>query len=134
MNDNILQSEEESESSLAKKDTVMKGQKINQPATISLERKTTTPSPTGYRDYKPPAEVLDSYYHSTFEKTKTAANTSDKVAQRNKPFTESDITHKVRISNLSVPMLRKNLYLFALLFLIKNENLFVPIVERKFFL
>lgn len=28
-----------------------------------------TPSPTGYRDYKPPAEVLSNNYSTTFETT-----------------------------------------------------------------
>lgn len=39
------------------------------PATVERPLEKTTPSPTGYRDYKPPAEVLSNNYSTTFRTT-----------------------------------------------------------------
>ena len=54
-----------------------------------------TPSPTGYRDYKPPAEVLENNYKSTF---RNKYNDSSRNLLR-KPVEKHDgIEHKVSIS------------------------------------
>jgi len=63
------------------------------PATIerSFEK---TPSPTGYRDYKPPAEVLSNNYSTTFKTT----SDFDSVRSALKKDQERDdnFAHKVR--------------------------------------
>ena len=63
------------------------------PATVerSFEK---TPSPTGYRDYKPPAEVLSNNYSTTFKTT----SDFDSVRSALKKDQERDdnFAHKVR--------------------------------------
>lgn len=63
------------------------------PATVErpLEK---TPSPTGYRDYKPPAEVLGNNYSTTFRTTSdfdSVRSTLKRDQER-----EDNFTHKVR--------------------------------------
>lgn len=68
MSDDVFEMEEDTSAALSTGLTPLMGQP------------TTTPSPTGYRDYKPPAEVLDNNYgyssrdyndiRSSFKRTK----------------------------------------------------------------
>lgn len=68
MSDDVFEMEEDTSTALSTGLTPLMGQP------------TTTPSPTGYRDYKPPAEVLDNNYgyssrdyndiRSSFKRTK----------------------------------------------------------------
>lgn len=68
MSDDVFEMEEDTSAALSTGLTPLMGQPI------------TTPSPTGYRDYKPPAEVLDNNYgyssrdyndiRSSFKRTK----------------------------------------------------------------
>lgn len=63
------------------------------PATVErpLEK---TPSPTGYRDYKPPAEVLSNNYSTTFRTTSDFD--SVRSALKRDQEREDNFTHKVR--------------------------------------
>ncbi|XP_050466005.1 ras-related protein Rab-37 isoform X3 [Cataglyphis hispanica] len=66
-----------------------------------------TPSPTGYRDYKPPAEVLDNNYSTTFRTTsdfehvrsslKRDQQKDDNFAHKNKVVTVDDTPIKLQI-------------------------------------
>ncbi|XP_033210736.1 ras-related protein Rab-37 [Belonocnema kinseyi] len=87
INDNILRVAEGE--FYEKKNSPKEGKKLNQPAVIN--RSLQTPSPTGYRDYKPPVEVLTGY-HSTLHKTKTV-DSPNRNAQKNK-IKEQEFTHK----------------------------------------
>ncbi|OAD57834.1 hypothetical protein WN48_01318 [Eufriesea mexicana] len=54
---------------------------------------TTTPSPTGYRDYKPPAEVLDENYgHRTMDYGNTRSSLKSTKVE------DSAMAHKVSFS------------------------------------
>lgn len=63
------------------------------PATVErpLEK---TPSPTGYRDYKPPAEVLSNNYSTTFRTTSNFDNVRSTLKKDQER--EDNFTHKVR--------------------------------------
>ena len=83
ISENILHVEDEG-GSCARKNSP-KGKKLN-----PIDQHLQTPSPTGYRDYKPPAEVLG---YSTFHKTKTV-DSPNRTAQKSK-LKEQEFTHKV---------------------------------------
>lgn len=69
-------------------------QKGNKKSAFSVDNLDTTPSPTGYRDYKPPAEVLGGHYHSAIDKSKPV-DVIDKGSLRRKPKEQDTTrTHK----------------------------------------
>lgn len=61
--------------------------------TVDME----TPSPTGYRDYKPPAEVLGGRYHSTIDKTKPVDAVDKGSLRRKQKEHDTTTTHKVSL-------------------------------------
>lgn len=52
-----------------------------------------TPSPTGYRDYKPPAEVLSNNYSTTFQTTSNFDSVRSTLKRDH--VKEDNFTHKV---------------------------------------
>lgn len=88
-------------------------QKGNKKSAFSVDNLDTTPSPTGYRDYKPPAEVLGGHYHSAIDKSKPV-DVIDKGSLRRKPK-EQDTTRTHKVSAL-----------FAKLIKLKKESYFIP--------
>ncbi|XP_051168449.1 ras-related protein Rab-37 isoform X9 [Leptopilina boulardi] len=68
-------------------------QKSNKKSAFSVDNLDTTPSPTGYRDYKPPAEVLGGRYHSTIEKIKPV-DSIDKGSLRRKTKEQQHHQHE----------------------------------------
>lgn len=52
-----------------------------------------TPSPTGYRDYKPPAEVLSNNYSTTFRTTRDFDSVRSTLKRDHEK--EDNFTHKV---------------------------------------
>lgn len=63
------------------------------PATMERPLEKTTPSPTGYRDYKPPAEVLSNNYSTTFRTTSNFDNV--RSALKKDQQREDNFAHKV---------------------------------------
>ncbi|XP_014606768.1 PREDICTED: ras-related protein Rab-37-like isoform X3 [Polistes canadensis] len=60
---------------------------------VSEQRSTTAPSPTGYRDYKPPAEVLSNNYGTTFHGNNGGFDNARSNFKRNQEK-EDDFAHK----------------------------------------
>ncbi|KAK2583122.1 hypothetical protein KPH14_009148 [Odynerus spinipes] len=60
--------------------------------TVTEQRSATAPSPTGYRDYKPPAEVLSNDYGTTYH-TSSGFDNARANYQRNQER-EDDFAHK----------------------------------------
>lgn len=59
------------------------------------QRSATAPSPTGYRDYKPPAEVLSNSYSTTFHTS--GGFDSARANFKRDQEKEEDFAHKVGI-------------------------------------
>lgn len=89
------------------------------PATVerTLEK---TPSPTGYRDYKPPAEVLSNNYSTTFKTTSDFD--SVRSALKRDQQRDDNFAHKVR-RLLSAGILKEGSLQDALFILIRKELL-----------
>lgn len=58
-----------------------------------------TPSPTGYRDYKPPAEVLSNNYSTTFRTTRDFDSVRSTLKRDHEK--EDNFTHKVSLARSS---------------------------------
>uniref|UniRef100_V9I9N1 Ras-related protein Rab-26 n=1 Tax=Apis cerana TaxID=7461 RepID=V9I9N1_APICE len=92
MSDDVFEMEEDTSTALSTGLTPLMGQP------------TTTPSPTGYRDYKPPAEVLDNNYgyssrdyndiRSSFKRTK---EDDSALTHKNKVVVVDDTSIKLQI-------------------------------------
>lgn len=58
-----------------------------------------TPSPTGYRDYKPPAEVLSNNYSTTFQTTSDFEHVRSSLKRDQEK--DDNFAHKVRVAKFS---------------------------------
>lgn len=93
MSDDVFEMDDERSSTLT---SVLSGGLTPATGEQSLNK---TPSPTGYRDYKPPAEVLDNNYSTTFRTTSDFEHVRSSLKRDQQK--DDNFAHKVRIAKFS---------------------------------
>lgn len=84
----------------------------------------TTPSPTGYRDYKPPIEVLNDSYRTISQGSENSLVTRDSVKRTNPK--DEGIAHKVRYNRIMRQNLVSQSILYRKRLLLYFELVFPP--------